>query len=106
MDIGKRIIALREAKQLSTNRLANMAGISQSFLRDIELGVKNPTVETLSYFCEALNISLTDFFNDDKEINPFLKTAVKKLDDKQQIQLADFINSLVPQNNSTAEADN
>jgi len=106
MDIGKRIIALREAKQLSTNRLANMAGISQSFLRDIELGVKNPTVETLSYFCEALNISLTDFFSDDKEINPFLKTAVKKLDDKQQIQLADFINSLVPQNNSTDESDN
>ena len=96
MDIGKRIKSLREAKGLTVNRLANMSGISQSFLRDVELGNKNPTVETLSYFCEALNISLTDFFNEaDSEINPYLKTSIKKLHDEQQVKLADFINSLI-----------
>ena len=96
MDIGKRIKSLREAKGLTVNRLANMSGISQSFLRDVELGNKNPTVETLSYFCEALNISLTDFFNEaDSEINPYLKTSIKKLNDEQQVKLADFINSLI-----------
>lgn len=106
MNVGKRIIALRTAKQLSTNKLANMAGISQSFLRDVELGVKNPTVETLSYFCDALDISLSDFFSDNNEINPFLKTAVKKLNDQQQLQLANFINSLVIQDIPTEEINN
>ena len=58
MDIGKRISFFRNAKQYSVNRLATMAGISQSYLRDVELGKKNPTVEVLSYVCEALDISL------------------------------------------------
>lgn len=31
MDIGDRIIELREEKGLSTNRLANLCGLSQSF---------------------------------------------------------------------------
>ncbi|MBE6845692.1 MAG: helix-turn-helix transcriptional regulator [Ruminococcus sp.] len=94
MKVGERIAALREQKNLSVNKLANMAGISQSFLRDIERGKKNPTVETLSYFCEALNITLTEFFSDNNEVNPFLIAAVKKLDNVQQIKLAEFINSI------------
>ena len=94
MKVGERIAALREQKNLSVNKLANMSGISQSFLRDIERGKKNPTVETLSYFCEALNITLTEFFSDNNEVNPFLIAAVKKLDNVQQIKLAEFINSI------------
>ncbi len=102
MDVGKRIKALREVKGITVNRLANIAGISQSFLRDIELGNKNPTVETLSYFCEALNITLSEFFNDsDHEISPFLRSAIKSLNDNQQIKLADFINSLTAINEQT-----
>lgn len=95
MNVGKRIKTLRELKGLTVNKLANLSGISQSFLRDIELGNKNPTVETLSYFCDALDISLSDFFNEnDSGINPYLKSAIKKLNDEQQIKLAEFINSI------------
>lgn len=94
MNVAKRITQLREAKNLSVNRLANMAGISQSFLRDIELGKKNPTVETLSYFCDALEISLAEFFSDDIQISPYLVSAAKKLDEQQQLKLAEFINSI------------
>ena len=58
MNVASRIIYLREQKGLTTNKLANMAGISQSHLREIELGLRNPTVETLSYFCDALGVTL------------------------------------------------
>ena len=61
MEISERIIALREARGFSTNKLANRAGISQSYLREIELGKKKPTVEILSYICEALDVSLSGF---------------------------------------------
>ena len=64
MDVGKRIKDLRETKKLSVNKLANLAGVSQSYLRDIELGNKNPTVEFLSVICDTLEISLHDFFDE------------------------------------------
>ena len=65
MELHKRITYLREQKGITVNKLANLAGISQSFLREIELGNKRPTIETVSYICDALEISLKDFFDDD-----------------------------------------
>ena len=64
MEVGKRIKQLREQKNYTINKLANEAGVSQSYLRDIELENKNPTIEFLSLICKTLNISLKDFFDD------------------------------------------
>ncbi len=95
MNVAKRIIYFREKRGITTNKLANLSGVSQSHLREIELGLRNPTVETLSYFCDALGISLAEFFNEEaSEINPFLLSAIQKLNDEQQQKLADFINSI------------
>lgn len=99
MDVSKRIIQLRESKNMSTNKLANKAGISQSYLREIELGKKNPTVEVLSYLCDALNLSLKDFFTEnDTHIQPFLLSALESLNEKEQIKLADLIIELKKMN--------
>ena len=95
MDIARRIITLRTSRKITTNKLANMAGISQSYLRESELGNKNPTVEILSYICDALNISLKEFFTEEEfTINPILVTALGKLSEKEQLVLADLINEL------------
>ena len=96
MNVGERITVLRKKIGLTTNGLANKAGVSQSYLREVEFGKKNPTVETLSYICDALNITLKDFFQDDENtgIQPFLLSAVKKLSDKEQLKLAEFINEI------------
>ncbi len=95
MDVSKRITQLREARGMTTNKLANRAGISQSYLREIELSAKNPTVETLSYICDALGISLAEFFSDDSSgVQPFVISAIKLLNEDEQIKLADFINTL------------
>ena len=59
MEIGERIIALREAKGWTTNRLANQCGLSQSFLRSVELGEKGISVENLALICGALG----EFYN-------------------------------------------
>jgi transcriptional regulator with XRE-family HTH domain len=65
MDVGMRIKFLRTEKNISVNKLANLAGISQSYLRDIELGNKNPTVLLLSEICDTLGISLKEFFDEE-----------------------------------------
>ena len=64
MDIGARISFFRTQKNYTVNKLANMAGISQSYLREVELGKKTPTVEILSSVFVAREISLSDFFDD------------------------------------------
>lgn len=81
--------------------MANLAGISQSYLRDIEMGKKNPTVEMLSYICFALDISLQDFFTEQKsQMNPYLLSAIGLLNDEEQIKLSEFICTLKKDNKS------
>ena len=63
MDVGKRITELREAAGITTNRLANLCGLSQSFICSVELGEKGITVESLRLICDTLKISLKDFFD-------------------------------------------
>lgn len=95
MNVAQRLIFLREKKGLTTNKLANLAGISQSHLREIEMGKRSPTVETLSYFCEALGVGLGEFFSEGGgEISPFLMSALKKLSEEEQAGLAYFLNTL------------
>ena len=97
MDVGKRIVFLRNMKGLSTTKLAYKAGLAQSHLRDIELGKKNPTVETLSYICDALDISMSDFFREDTadqlEDSPLLK-SIYRLSSYQRQLLLTFIDSM------------
>lgn len=97
MDIGKRISFFRELKGYSVNKLATLSGISQSYLRDVELGKKNPTVEVLSYLCEALGISLKDFFDDGMSGSFFEDPLVKQiyqLTSTQRRALAAFLSSM------------
>lgn len=95
MNVAQRLIELRNMRGITTNKLANLAGVSQSHLREIEMGTRNPTVETLSYFCDALGVTLGEFFNDSEgDLNPFLVSAAKNLNSDQQTMLANFILSL------------
>ena len=95
MDVSQRIVELRTKKNLTTNKLANIAGISQSYLREIELGNKNPTVEILYYICEALGVTLEVFFAEKPQsIEPALLSALGNLSELEQLKLADFINEI------------
>ncbi len=98
MEIGKRIVYFRTLKHYTVNRLATLAGISQSYLRDIELGNKNPTVEVISYICDALGISLSDFFNDKTQTileNDPLTEKIYQLNEEQRAALLAFLNTLL-----------
>ena len=84
MDVGARLKELREKRNISQNKLALMSELSQGFVRQIELGEKNPTVESVSKLCTGLGISLQEFFNGDvpPEIaNPTKNKKTKDLDE-------------------------
>lgn len=97
MNVGNRIKQLREEKGYSINKLANMAGVSQSYLRDIELSNKNPTVSFISLLCEQLEISLSDFFNEgtiEEFKNEPLIQKIYKMTPEQKEALLHFLQSL------------
>lgn len=94
-ELSNRITTLREAKGYTVNGLATRAGISQSFLRDIELGNKNPTVETVDALCWALDISLRDFFDTEHDIlSDELEAAIYKLKPEQRAKLLEFLKTM------------
>ena len=62
MDVIERIIELRDKKGYSTNKLANLAGLTQSTLQSILSNKNLPTIPTLEKICDALGISLSAFF--------------------------------------------
>lgn len=61
INIAERIRRLREEKGLSTNKLSTDAGLSQSYVRKLENGECNPTVESLSLICDALGTNIVDY---------------------------------------------
>lgn len=48
---------MRKAKKLSQTQLAQMAGITQPFLSEIEKGRKKPSIEVLEKMCHVLECS-------------------------------------------------
>ena len=97
MDVGKRIIALREEKGWTTNRLANQCGLSQSFVRSVELGERGISVEKLSLICDSLGLSLRSFFDLPKEGDgreEILLRAFRRLEGEHQERLVAFLESL------------
>ena len=52
------IRAWREYKQIKVKELAKRAGITPSYLSQIETGKRNPTIDTLKAIAEALAIDV------------------------------------------------
>ena len=90
MTVGERIKQLREKRGFTQNRLAEWAGVSQTHLRRVELGEAYITVGHLQLICDALGISLCDFFSD----APPEEDPLSFLSPKQRALLGEFCKSL------------
>ena len=93
MDISKRLIALREQCGYTQNGLAERAGVSQSHLRRVERGEADITVGLLQLLCDAMNVSLKEFFADTADVDE-IATAFSNLSPKQKKLLLEFMRSL------------
>ena len=95
-EIGKKIKALREKKKMSKNALANAAGVSPTYVHQLEKGEKCPTVEYLGYICWGLGASPSEFCADEnKDEKKEEKITADTLSDKQKKLLTAFIASLL-----------
>lgn len=91
-EIGIKIKKLRKEHGMSQYRLAIDAGLSTSYIPDLEKGLKCPTVEALDSICYALNTSLPEFLAENEENAP--RNRLDNLNERQRKLLNDFLDSL------------
>jgi transcriptional regulator with XRE-family HTH domain len=65
--VAEKLIKLREKAGLSQSELARMAGLSQNYISEIEGEKRKCPIETLQKICDALGITISDFFKDEIE---------------------------------------
>lgn len=100
MDISRRLKNVRKAKGISVYKLSQLSGVSETHIRDLERGDRNPSIDTLSKLAVPLGLSLPELLNDTDSvsyINEKEKTLVEYFrhlsDDKADILLA-FLKTL------------
>jgi transcriptional regulator with XRE-family HTH domain len=67
-EVGRTLKRLRRSQRLSLRELADRAGVSPSFLSQIELEQVSPTIKNLEKICRALETRLTDFLRPEPAI--------------------------------------
>jgi transcriptional regulator with XRE-family HTH domain len=90
---GKKVRALREAANISREAAAEKAGITASYLGEVERGEKWPSLEIIRAIATALNTPLPTFLEfEEQEIDPAILSArlARILDNRttEQQQLA------------------
>jgi transcriptional regulator with XRE-family HTH domain len=61
---GSAVRLKREAAGVSQDRLAEAAGMSQRYLRAIELGDNSPSLTVIFQLCEALHVEPSELLDD------------------------------------------
>ncbi|MDR3540764.1 MAG: helix-turn-helix transcriptional regulator [Desulfosporosinus sp.] len=98
MNIGKMIQQERKRQQISMNALAKRAEIGQSTLSYIESGQRQPTFEIIVRIVNGLNLTLADFFAEEKpELEPELRRLLdtaRKLTPEQREHLQKLLETM------------
>lgn len=81
-DLGEFIRTQRETASLSVRRLAEIAGVSNPYLSQIERGLRRPSAEILQQLAQALKISVEALYvragllGDDEDVEPSVREAI------------------------------
>lgn len=89
-ELGDKIRRLRENAGMTQNALANRAGVSPTYIYQLEQGLKSPTVEYLGYICDGLGVTLADFFRKTRAD----EYSLKNLNEQQKALFDSFLKSL------------
>ncbi len=69
--VGQNIRQIRQKSGLTQEELANMSGLSQGYVNQLESGKRKFTQKTLCAIAEALGLPLYSFFKEEGEENRF-----------------------------------
>jgi transcriptional regulator with XRE-family HTH domain len=58
--VGRNFARLRQEKQFTQERFAEVSGVTQQYVSGLERGQRNPTIVTLYHIATALGVSHVD----------------------------------------------
>lgn len=70
MDLAKRILQLCDERNMSINHLAEISCLTQSTVQNIIIRNSDALVGTIEKICEGLNMTLSEFFSEEKPEYP------------------------------------
>lgn len=62
-DVGNRIKEIRNIRGISQETLAHIANLDRTYITSVERGKRNISIVNLEKITNALNISLSEFFD-------------------------------------------
>jgi transcriptional regulator with XRE-family HTH domain len=66
LQLGPRIRSLRQARKVTLRQLAERAGVTESFLSQVERGVASPSIASVQRIARALDTSIAELFAADE----------------------------------------
>ena len=84
-DVIKKLYAMRLERNLSVYRLAELTGLNQSTLANTFSRGIVPSVSNLELLCEAMGVSLSEFFAREKDEEYRLNSAESRLIDNYRM---------------------
>ena len=91
MDIGKRLTALRGARELTQGDIERRTGLLRCYVSRVENGHTIPSIETLERWAIALELEVYQlFFEGDEKPEAVLTGAIEALDKSEEKLLGFF----------------
>lgn len=78
VDLGARIRALRLARGATLRQMAADAGVTESFLSQVERGVASPSIATVQRIARALGQSIAELFAADERAGSLVRAGERR----------------------------
>lgn len=76
--LGSRIRTMRQARRLTLRALASRAGVTESFLSQVERDVTNPSIASVQRIARGLDLSIAQLFADEPSTGRVVRRAERR----------------------------
>jgi transcriptional regulator with XRE-family HTH domain len=78
LQLGPRIRSLRQARQVTLRELAERAGVTESFLSQVEREVTSPSIASVQRIARALDLGIAELFADEPPLGRIVRRAERR----------------------------
>jgi transcriptional regulator with XRE-family HTH domain len=78
LQLGPRIRALRQARNVTLRELASRAGVTESFLSQVEREVTTPSIASVQRIARALDLSIAELFVEEAPRGRVVRRAARR----------------------------
>ncbi len=78
LQLGPRIRSLRQARRLTLREVSQRAGVTESFLSQVERDVTSPSIATVQRIARALDLSIAQLFAEEPETGRVVRREARR----------------------------